>query len=68
MITCRELRYAATTALDSKEKPRQIGTILTGQMEMHIQTHAPVFCGSITHGLTLFLLSRINYDPSSARE
>jgi hypothetical protein len=68
MITGWELRYAATTALDSKEEPRQIGTILTRQMEMHIQTHSPVLCGSITHGLTLFLLSRINYDPSSARE
>ncbi len=32
MIIGRELRYAPTTALDSKEKPRQIGAILTGQM------------------------------------
>jgi len=55
-------------AFNVEEKPRQIGTILTGQMEMHIQTHSPVRRGSITHGLTLFLLSRINYDPSSARE
>ena len=68
MITGRELRYAPTTALNSKEEPRQIGTILPGQMEMHIQTHSPVLCGSITHGLTLFLVSHISYDPGQARE
>jgi hypothetical protein len=37
-------------------------------MEMHIQTHSPVLCGSITQGLTLFLVSRISYDPGQARE
>jgi hypothetical protein len=68
MITGWELRDAPMTVRNAKEEPRQTSTILPGQMEIHIQTHSPVLCGSITHGLTLFLVSHISYDPGQARE